>query len=53
MEADWVRSIRKQASNAGAAFFFKQWGGVRKDLTGRELDGAVFDEFPEYQFCAQ
>ena len=29
------------------AFFFKQWGGVRKSETGRELDGETYDEFPE------
>jgi hypothetical protein len=28
-------------------FFFKQWGGVRKHLTGRTLDGRVYNEFPE------
>ncbi len=27
-------------------FFFKQWGGVNKKRTGRELDGQVFDEMP-------
>jgi protein gp37 len=26
------------------AFFFKQWGGVRKHRTGRELFGRTFDE---------
>jgi protein gp37 len=29
------------------AFFFKQWGGVRKSETGRMLDGQTHDEFPE------
>jgi hypothetical protein len=28
-------------------FFFKQWGGVRKCETGRELDGKTYDGFPE------
>jgi len=46
MEPEWVRAIRRQAETAGAAFFFKQWGGVRKDLTGRILDGSTYDEFP-------
>jgi protein gp37 len=46
MEAAWVRSIREQCRVANAAFFFKQWGGTRKDLTGRELDGQLYDEFP-------
>jgi protein gp37 len=28
-------------------FFFKQWGGVRKNLTGRLLGGRTYDEMPE------
>ena len=28
------------------AFFFKQWGGVRKARAGRELDGRTYDDFP-------
>jgi hypothetical protein len=27
-------------------FFFKQWGGVRKKLTGRRLEGRTHNEFP-------
>ena len=47
MEADWVRSIRDQCRMAGVPFFFKQWGGVRKNRSGRELDGRTHDERPE------
>ena len=46
MNAEWVRNIRRQCKQAGVAFFFKQWGGVRKAETGRELDGRTYDEFP-------
>ncbi|MBZ0214114.1 MAG: phage Gp37/Gp68 family protein [Nitrospirae bacterium] len=46
MHAEWVRSLRDQCQRADVPFFFKQWGGVQKHLTGRELDGRVFDEFP-------
>jgi protein gp37 len=46
MAADWVRDIRAQCRRAKVAFFFKQWGGVRKSEAGRELDGATYDEFP-------
>jgi protein gp37 len=46
MEAEWVRNIRAQCKKAGVAFFFKQWGGVRKSETGRALDGRTYDEFP-------
>ena len=46
MEAEWVRSIRRQCHARGVPFFFKQWGGVRKKLAGRLLDGRTHDEFP-------
>lgn len=43
---EWVRNIRDQCIDAGVKFFFKQWGGKRKKLAGRELDGRTYDEFP-------
>ena len=46
MRKDWVDSIHRQCRAAGVPFFFKQWGGVRKDLTGRKLNGRVYDELP-------
>jgi protein gp37 len=46
MKPQWVRSIRNQCKEAGVAFFFKQWGGVRKSERGRELDGKTWDESP-------
>lgn len=46
MKPEWVESIHRQCRDAGVAFFFKQWGGVRKDLTGRELHGRTYDEMP-------
>lgn len=46
LEADWVRSVREQCELADVAFFFKQWGGTRKKLTGRTLDGQQYSEFP-------
>jgi protein gp37 len=33
-------------------FFFKQWGGVRKHLTGRTLDGQTWNEMPDRGFRA-
>jgi protein gp37 len=29
------------------AFFFKQWGGVFKKRTGRELDGRTWEQMPD------
>jgi protein gp37 len=46
MERAWVESIRLQCEGAQVSFFFKQWGGVRKDRTGRELNGRTYDEMP-------
>lgn len=46
MRPEWVRSIRDQCAAADVPFFFKQWGGVRKKLAGRELDGRTHDAFP-------
>jgi protein gp37 len=47
MREEWVSSIRQQCQAAHVPFFFKQWGGVRKSETGRELDGRTFDEMPK------
>ncbi len=46
MERRWVVSIRKQCRDHGVPFFFKQWGGTRKSLTGRLLDGRTYNEMP-------
>ncbi len=46
MAAEWVRGIRDQCLEARVPFFFKQWGGVRKSLTGRRLDGKTYSQFP-------
>jgi protein gp37 len=46
MRIEWIRSILGQCRRAKVPFFFKQWGGVRKDLTGRELNGRTYDEMP-------
>lgn len=42
----WVQDIRRQCRKARVPFFFKQWGGKRKDLTGRLLNGRTYDEMP-------
>jgi protein gp37 len=42
----WVLALRDQCRTQGVAFFFKQWGGRQKHLTGRTLDGWTYDEMP-------
>ncbi|HUE90286.1 MAG TPA: phage Gp37/Gp68 family protein [Vicinamibacterales bacterium] len=46
MQKEWVVNVHRQCASQGVPFFFKQWGGVRKHLTGRMLDGRTYDEFP-------
>lgn len=46
MKPDWVINIRDQCGRAGVPFFFKQWGGVQKSKTGRELEGRTHDDMP-------
>ena len=46
MKESWVWDIRQQCADQGVAFFFKQWGGVNKKKTGRELGGRTYDEMP-------
>ncbi len=46
MKEEWVLSLRSQCRKSKVAFFFKQWGGVRKAKSGRRLEGRTYDEFP-------
>jgi protein gp37 len=46
MAADWVKRIQVQCRKAEVAFFFKQWGGLRKKEAGRSLEGVTYDELP-------
>lgn len=46
MKEEWVQSIRAQCEEQNVAFFFKQWGGVRKHRTGRILNNRTYDEYP-------
>lgn len=46
MENSWVINIRNQCVEKGVPFFFKQWGGVNRKKTGRELEGHMWDEMP-------
>lgn len=47
MKKEWVLSIRDQCDAAGVKFFFKQWGGLRKKIAGRDLDGRTYDGIPD------
>jgi len=53
LERRWVESIRTQCRKASIPFFFKQWGGVRKKVAGRRLNGRTYDELPEIGYRPQ
>jgi protein gp37 len=46
MKEEWVHSILNQCRTNHVPFFFKQWGGVRKHIAGRELNGRTYDAMP-------
>ncbi len=53
MREEWLASVKRQADDAGCAFFFKQWGGWgadgvkrHKKANGREFQGKVWDAYP-------
>jgi protein gp37 len=46
MDGAWVRPIRDRCLRYHVPFFFKQWGGTNKALTGRILDKRTWDEMP-------
>jgi len=46
MNPAWVDEIEAACRRVDAAFFFKQWGGKNKKVTGRELRGRTYDEMP-------
>jgi protein gp37 len=46
LQPGWVRGIRDQCAQRGAAFFFKQWGGFFPKARGRTLNGREWNEMP-------
>ncbi|MCF8360537.1 MAG: phage Gp37/Gp68 family protein [Prolixibacteraceae bacterium] len=47
IKEDWVLDIFNQCKTIDIPFFFKQWGGVNKKKTGKELQGVIYQEMPE------
>ena len=47
MDTEWVKYIRDQCLQQKVPFFFKQWGGVNKKKTGRELEGKYWNQMPQ------
>src|SRR4029079_7133982 len=42
----WVDEMEDMCRQQSVAFFFKQWGGVRKKSTGRKFHNRIVEEFP-------
>lgn len=42
----WARGLLAASRRYGAAFFWKQWGGLTPNARGRLLDGVPYAEFP-------
>lgn len=46
MEKKWVIEIRDKCKKKKIPFFFKQWGGTNKKISGRLLDEREYNEMP-------
>ena len=53
VQEEWFLELRDSCVEAEVPFFFKQWGGVRKNQKGRSLDGQIWDEFPQVSRAQQ
>jgi protein gp37 len=53
MAADWARIIRDACIGHSIPFFFKQWGGSRKQRHGRILDDRIWNEIPNIAGISQ
>ena len=46
MEAWWVEQLHEACGKQRIKFFFKQWGGKRKNQTGRVFKNRTWDDYP-------
>lgn len=53
IKEQWVIDIRDQCMEANVPFFFKQWGGINKKVSGRLLEGKVHDDMPRSPVSAE
>jgi protein gp37 len=47
MQQDWVIGIRDACIHESVPFFFKQWGGTRKKVTGKVLENRTWTQMPQ------
>ncbi|KJR40467.1 Phage Gp37Gp68 [Candidatus Magnetoovum chiemensis] len=46
VKKEWIENIFKDCKDNGVPFFFKQWGGVNKKKSGRQLFDREWNEVP-------
>lgn len=46
LRAEWVHGVERQCDAARVPFYFKGWGGVNREASGRLLDGRAYEQFP-------
>src|SRR5262249_26623945 len=46
MESSWVEQLHATCEERHVAFFFKQWGGKRKEKTGRVFKDRTWNDYP-------
>lgn len=44
---EWAQSLRDLCVSERVSFFWKQWGGSTPKSNGRQLDGRLWNEYPE------
>jgi protein gp37 len=46
VKEECIVDLQRRCNQEGAAFFFKQWGGIRPKAGGRVLQGREWSEMP-------
>jgi protein gp37 len=47
MHVKWATNLRDQCVSMGVPYFFKQWGGKKKKVSGRILEGKEWSQIPD------
>src|SRR5665647_1087790 len=48
IKEEWVLDIKSQCEQKQIPFFFKQWGGRNKKVSGKLLQGKIYCQMPEF-----
>lgn len=48
IKEEWVIDIKSQCEHNQIPFFFKQWGGRNKKISGKLLQGKIYCQMPEF-----